>query len=476
MSTKKNKKMIGGIPVYPGGYSCVFKPQLKCKTETKRTRTRTRTRRKDANNGKKNNNGRYDKGISKLLFKNYADIEMRNIENFYNALKKIPKSHKYFLFTKTKTCPPAKISKHDLRGFDEMCANFTSRDVNESNINSPAVIRSLKLINMPDAGISVNEWLFYKEKDAVSPLNLTRIKIFNKVISKLIGNAIAPMNRQGVIHNDMKEDNILIKDADADADADTTLHASDKKKSSKIIPASTIIDWGISGISTRHEPIPEIIMNRHISISNPFSSILFTTEFSKNYSDFLKQNGIIDNVDVRSMRNDFAFQQKLRDFSLSQYLKHKETGHYSNIQRFFTNAFNLFPEFFSPSSSSNSLQNQEIKTPDELYHALASSYISDVLFHFTEIDKRDGIARFQYVAYFTKVYIFNCDIWGTAFCYSIFFSFRDKYKYDEYIGVDPRAYSQFLRSILSIYMNQIMINGHEKINVSKLIKSIQKSL
>jgi hypothetical protein len=468
MYTKKNKKMIGGIPVYPGGYSCVFKPQLKCKTETKRTRKIIKINKNNKNN--KNN----DKGISKLLFKKYADIEMRNIENFYNALKKIPKSHKYFLFTKTKTCPPAKISKHDLRGFDEMCTNFTSHDVNESNINSPAVIRSLKLINMPDAGISVNEWLFYKEKNAVSPLNLTRIKTFNKIISKLIVNAIAPMNRQGVIHNDMKEDNILIKDADADADAHAD--ANHKKKSSDVIPASTIIDWGISGISTRDEPIPEIIMNRYISISNPFSSILFTTEFSKNYGDFLKQNGIIDDVDLRSMRNDFTFQQNLRDFSLSQYLKHKETGHYSNIRRFFTNAFNLFPDFFSPSSLSKSLQNQEINTPDELYHALASSYISDVLFHFTEIDKRDGIARFQYVAYFTKVYIFNCDIWGTAFCYSIFFSFRDKYKYDEYIGVDPSAYSQFLRSILSIYMNQIMINGHEKINVSKLIKSIQKSL
>jgi tRNA A-37 threonylcarbamoyl transferase component Bud32 len=461
MSTKKNKKMIGGIPVYPGGYSCVFKPQLKCKTETKRTRK--------INEKNKNN----DKGISKLLFKKYADIEMRNIENFYNALKKIPRSHKYFLFTKTKTCPPAKISKNDLRGFDEMCTNFTSHDVNESNINSPSVIRSLKLINMPDSGISVNEWLFYKEKNnrvatVATPLTTSRIKAFNKVISKLIVNAIAPMNREGVIHNDMKEDNILIKDR--------ARAASHKNKDSKIIPASTIIDWGISGISTQDEPIPEVIMNRYISVSNPFSSILFTTEFSKNYSDFLKQNGIID-VDIRSMQNDFAFQQKLRDFSLSQYLKHKETGHYSNIQRFFTNAFNLFPEFFSPSSSSSSLSDSsQTKTPDELYHALASSYISDVLFHFTEIDKRDGIARFQYVAYFTKVYIFNCDIWGTAFCYSVFFSFQDKYKYNEYIGFDPSAYLQFLWSILSIYMNQIMINGHEKINVSKLINSIQKSL
>ena len=444
-TTKKNKKMIGGIPVYPGGYSCVFKPQLKCK--------KTKTRKIKKIDGKKNkNNG--NNGVSKLLFKKHADIEMRNIEHFYNALKKIPKSHKYFLFTKTTTCPPAKISKRDLQGFDEMCTNFTSHDVNESNINTPSVIRSLKLINMPNAGVSVNEWLFYVEKNhtVVTPLTMSRIKTFNKLISTLILNAIAPMNRQGVIHNDMKEDNILIKDATTTT---TTIMTN-----AKVIPAPTIIDWGISGISTHHEPIPEIIMNRYISISNPFSSILFTTEFSKKYSDFLKQNDI---TDIRIMQNDTIFQQKLREFSLSQYLDHKENGHYSNIQKFFKNAFQLFPDFFSTSSSS-----------DEVYHALASNYISDVLFHFTEFDERDGVARFQYVAYFTKVYIFNCDIWGTAFCYSIFFSFQDEDKYDEYIGVDPDAYSHFLRSILSMYMNQIMINGHEKINISKLTKTIQE--
>jgi hypothetical protein len=464
MFTKKNKKMIGGIPIYPGGYSCVFKPQLKCKTTTKKIKKR------DLKNGKnsRHNNTDGDKGISKLLFKKYADIEMRNIEHFYNALKKIPKSHKYFLFTRTTACPPDTISKRDLRGFDEMCTNFTSHDVNESNINSPSVIRSLKLINMPDAGISINEWLFIKDKHAVAvtPLNLTRLKAFNKVISKLILSAIVPMNRQGVIHNDMKEDNILIKDKDVPPGPKHNINIKTIKTNAKTIPVPTIIDWGISGISTRHEPIPEIIMNRYISISNPFSSILFTTEFSKNYSDFLKQNGVSD---MRKMQNDSSFQQKLRDFSLSQYLKHKEAGHYSHIQQFFTNMFTLFPNAFTGISP-------DIKTSDDLYYALASKYISDVLLHFTDLDERDGIARFQYVQYFTKVYIFNCDIWGTAFCYSVFFSFQDAYKYDEYIGIDPDAYSQFVRSVLSIYMNQIMINGHEKINVSKLVKSIQSSV
>ena len=435
--------MKGGVPIYPGGYSCVFKPQLKCKIMTKKLKKRNmkNSRKHHSNNSKKNQKN----GISKLLFKKYADVEMHNIQKFYHALRKIPKSHKYFLFTKTTSCPPAKISTRDLNGFDEMCENFTSHDINESNINAVKNIRKLRLINMPNAGVSINEWLFINdENDAIIPLTISRVKTFNKMISKLILNAIVPMNRQGVIHNDMKEDNILINNL-----------------------APTIIDWGISGISTRDEPIPEIIMNRYISISNPFSSILFTIEFSKNYSEFLKQNSITTADRVHNMRYDPMFLEKLRNFSIAQYLKYKEYGHYTNIQTFFINIEN-FVTNVRPSNA--------FSDADELYHTLASNYISDILLHFTELDERDGVVRFQYVSYFTKVYIFNCDIWGTAFCYSVFFLFiQNKYKFEERIAIEPSAYSHFLNSILSMYMNQIMINGHEKINVSKLINSIMDS-
>ena len=207
MFTQKIKKMKGGIPIYPGGYSCVFKPQLKCKTRTKKRNVKNSIK-NSIKSSIKSSNGK--NGISKLLFKKHADVEMHNIQKFHHALRKIPKSHKYFLFAKTTSCPPAKISTRDLRGFDEMCENFTSHDVNESNINAVKNIRNLRLINMPNAGLSVNEWLFLKNKngDATTPLTISRAKIFNKLISNLILDAIVPMNRQGVIHNDMKEDNI----------------------------------------------------------------------------------------------------------------------------------------------------------------------------------------------------------------------------------------------------------------------------
>jgi tRNA A-37 threonylcarbamoyl transferase component Bud32 len=440
MDTKKIK-MKGGIPIYPGGYSCVFKPQLNCKTHNKTKK-----------NNKRITKSTNQQGISKLLFKKYADFEMHNIQKFYHALKKIPNSHKYFLFTKTKSCSPAKIGSQDLKGFNKMCTNFTSHNIFESNINKKKNIQNLRLINMPNAGISINEWLFLTNKNNIKPLTISRLKIFNKIVSNLILHAIVPMNQQGVIHNDIKEDNILIKST-----------------------SPTIIDWGISGISTHDNPIPEIIMNRYISISNPFSSILFTTEFSKNYTEFLKQNNIVNLNHIHNMHNDPLLFKKIREFSLQQYLKNKEYGHYSYIRTFFINIFKYFSSLNLNHTSSFHLD-IIANSPDDLYYTFASNYISNVLIHFTEFDERDGVVRFNYIKYFTNVYIFNCDIWGILFCYSIFFSFQDNHSYNKYIDIPEIVYSSFLSSILSIYMKQVMINGHEKIKVSKLLKSIKKLL
>jgi hypothetical protein len=420
--TKKRKMyMTGGIPIYPGGFSCVFKPQLKCKLKNKNKTRRNKYSYKS------------DKtGISKLLFKQHAKLEMDNIQLFYNALKSIPKSHKYFLFTKSKLCSPAKISKRDLKGFDNMCSSFTSHDINESNIN--ANIDNLRLINMPNAGLSVNEWLLNTR------LTSARIILFNKIMSELIVHAIVPMNKKGVIHNDIKEDNILIS-------------------GSKTNPRPTIIDWGISGISTSHDPIPEIIMNRYISISNPFSSIIFTSDFILNYGAFLQ---------THNNPSSPSFHKELSSFALSQYLKFKEIGHYSYVERFFISAYTFQKGNVMVMNEADSRQIIE-----DTYHKYAAAYITDVLLHFTEFDNNSGIGRFQYAKYFTQVYIFNCDIWGSMCCYNVFFSIAKEPATIQYIN--PVKYFKFLTRLLSIFTTEIMVNGHEKVNVKKLVASLTNS-
>ena len=414
ITRKRKMYMTGGIPIYPGGFSCVFKPQLKCKSKNKNKMKKNKTRR-----------NKYS-GISKLLFKQHAKLEMDNIQLFYNALKSIPKSHKYFLFTKSKLCSPAKMSKRDLKGFDNMCTSFTSHEINESNIN--ANIDSLRLINMPNAGVSINEWLLNTR------LTGARIILFNKLMSELIVNAIVPMNKMGVIHNDVKEDNILIS-------------------LSKTNPRPTIIDWGISGISTSHDPIPEIIMNRYISISNPFSSIIFTSDFIISYSKFLQTHS-----------NPLS-PEELSSFALSQYLKFKDIGHYSYVERFFITAHT-----FQTRSVMNEVNSSKII--EDTYHKYAAAYITNVLLHFTEFDN-SGIGKFQYAKYFTQVYIFNCDIWGIMCCYNVFFSIVKEPAIIQHIN--PVKYFNFLTRLLSIFTTKIMANGHEKINVNKLVTSLNHS-
>lgn len=414
--------MTGGIPIYPGGFSCVFKPQLKCKSKNK-----NKTKRK-----------KDSVGISKLLFKQHAKLEMDNIYLFYNALKSIPKSHKYFLFTKSKLCLPAKISKRDLKGFDNMCSSFTSHEINESNINSN--IDSLRLINMPNAGLSINEWLLNTR------LTSARIILFNKIMSELIVNAIVPMNKMGVIHNDIKEDNILIS-------------------GSKTNPRPTIIDWGISGISTSHNPIPEIIMNRYISISNPFSSIIFTSDFMMSYSVFLQ---------THNNPSSPSFQQELSSFALSQYLKFKDIGHYSYVERFFISAYTFQKKIMDPNPNVDE-EPYEAQIIEDTYHKYASAYITDVLLHFTEFDQQagTGTGKFQYAKYFTQVYIFNCDIWGTMCCYNVFFSIVKEPATIQHIN--PVKYFNFLTRLLSIFTTEIMVNGDKKINITKLVTSLTNS-
>ena len=424
--TKKRKySMSGGIPIYPGGFSCVFKPQLKCKLKNKNKTKRNRHYRKMDS-----------AGISKLLLKEHAKMEMDNIHLFYNALKSIPKSHKYFLFTKSKLCLPAKMSKRDLKGFDNMCSSFTSREINESNIN--ANIDNLRLINMPNAGVSVNEWLLNTR------LTTARIILFNKLMSELIVNAIVPMNKMGVIHNDIKEDNILIS-------------------GSKINPRPTIIDWGISGISTSHDPIPEIIMNRYISVSNPFSSIIFTSDFIMSYSVFLQ---------THNNPSSPSFRQELSSFALSQYLKFKEIGHYSYVEQFFITAYTFKKSFMDPNPNVDE-EAYEAQIIENTYYKYAAAYIADVLFHFTEFDQDLRTGKFQYAKYFTQVYIFNCDIWGTMCCYNVFFFIVKEPAMVQHIN--PVKYFNFLTRLLSIFTTEIMVNGDKKVNVTKLVTSLTNS-
>ena len=69
-----------------------------------------------------------------------------------------------------------------------------------------------------------NAWLM-KE-----PLTETRMAFYNNLLINLLEKGVVPMNSEGVLHGDLKANNILI----------------DEKN------VMRIIDWGLAGISTRY--------------------------------------------------------------------------------------------------------------------------------------------------------------------------------------------------------------------------------
>jgi hypothetical protein len=117
----------------------------------------------------------------------------------------------------------------------------------------------------------------------------------------------------------------------------------------------------------------------------------------------------------------------------------------------------------------------EAQIIENTYHKYAAAYITDVLLHFTDFDQQagTGTGKFQYAKYFTQVYIFNCDIWGSMCCYNVFFSIIKEPAIIQ--DINPVKYLNFLTRLLSIFTTEIMVNGDKKINVNKLVTSLNHS-
>lgn len=229
MTTRKKR---GGIAIESGGYGCIFKPALKCKSKKKRTN-----------------------GISKLSFINESNLEMNNLNIIKKNLKKIPNYNKYFLISNITTCVPNKLTNSDKIDF-EKCFSLEKNDINATNINDN--LNMLKIINMPYGGINL---------DYVIDKNIIKLTKYNDLLKKLLIKAIIPMNKLNIYHFDLKSSNILYKNNNL-----------------------KIIDFGELAISNNNE-IPNILFNRNIQFNSPFSRILFN-DFINTYISkaFIKFN------------------------------------------------------------------------------------------------------------------------------------------------------------------------------------------
>ena len=306
-------------------------------------------------------------------------------------------------------CHPDALDHHDLANFDSVCINMPRLNITAANVN--ANLGKLRMLNMPDLGIDLKKWMDQTAFDA------PRIRQLNDHISTLLIRAVGPMNRVGVIHNDLKSENVMM---DAAGNA-------------------RIIDWGLSGISTEQHVIPpRHFMNNPVTFNRPFSTMMISPSMCKLY-----ESAVLSTSSEPPM-------EQIKHFTLEVYKRYNEAFD-SDIYKYFQYAI-------------TSIFGLSEKDAGELLVDMVATYNAEILYHFTDRTNR----TFRLNDYFSTVYRYNTDVWGLmSVFYSMFMMPRKRFI------MSDKAYEEMLRRYRGLFRTVVFANGDKRMNVSHIVQQLR---
>ena len=277
-------------------------------------------------------------------------------------------------------CEPKALSEEDKVKIEEVCDHILS-DHKDKTTNEPITSQNInnnldkfKIINMPELSISLSDYI---EKNLLTPIEL--IKLNNSIIEYLTV-VIPALYKNGVVHGDIKPDNLMFNVSD----------------SNKLV----LIDWGLSFIADSYRKnVPEALYGLGIQWHHPFSSFLFKKKLIDKYDSFLqklKKEGsklTIDNLRIFA-RSEY---EKFMDIHPKQFIFLNETLMTVYGKRL-TKTLKLGEDI------------------DSVIYKMAIDYIveyiTDVLITYT-VNYKLELGR-----YFNEVYLINADMWGIMSTYS----------------------------------------------------------
>lgn len=386
---KNNKDELAGEAIAAGGFGCVFRPPINCDRPMG-----TAAEQKKYNDMLKDN-----KYITKLMLKRYAKDEMDEVKKILPIVKTIPNYQKYFLLDNIFSCDKfGPLSDEDKKNFSK-CNNLIKRGFTTTNINYSKNLQKLGTIYIPDGGKSLTSIM---ENLAKNPLDIddegvTNFKKFGIVSWGLINvlkKAIVPMNEKGLVHLDLKGDNLLVNP--------------DTLKDIKII------DWGLAGVIDNNNSVIEEIKNRPIQFNAPFGNILFSNGISDILDKYIKkltQRKYLSKIEVVPNR---AIPIIAADI-LDNLIVTNGEGHINYLRGLFTRSASKLNYLDRDVHSRFRVEDTCFKYNTLFYNYLIK-YISSILEKYLYITKQ-GKLRFNDVSYFQEVYRYNCDIWGLLTVY-----------------------------------------------------------
>jgi serine/threonine protein kinase len=400
LNTQKKYKNKGGKVIASGGYGCVFNPGLKCEGESKRTKNR----------------------ITKLMTDKHATQEYEEINNIKEKVDSIPNYNDYFLVDDVTLCRPSKLTATDLEAYTTKCTALPKNDITKKNINTK--LDTIMALNLPNGGIALDDYIYE---------NGDYLKLYNThmALMKLLKKGIIPLNQRNIYHSDIKDSNILIDHTESSLKA-------------------RLIDWGLTVeyIPGLGNPFPQNWRNRPLQFNVPFSVIIFTDLFYREYTEYLRNGGAIDEASLKPFVIDY----------IHNWLKERGAGHYKFINeiifKLYSRDLHSIPEEKKP---------EVVET--EITMPCIIGYIIDILVHYTKF-KDDGSLNLR--EYLDNVYIHKVDIWGFI---SAYYPFLEMFS-NNYATLDNKQLKIF-KQLQFIFYEFIFKPRHEPYNIANLIQQFK---
>lgn len=379
-----------GEAIAAGGYGCVFRPPIKCRDPLLNSQLGTKPY------------------ITKLMRKSDAKSEMAENIRILSVVKDIPNYKQYFLLDGIFECSDfGPLTTSDKTGFDTTCSNLGNLGITAGNVNRETSRRKLSAINIPDGGVSIYDIMTDIGKEFIKNHHETALKSFGLLNWGLINTlerAVIPMNKLGLLHLDLKGENMLVN---------TDFDSADNRN---VMPKVYVIDWGLAGVigSNKKELIPQVTSGA-LQFNVPFSNILFNPETQQhitNYCIVLFDKMKTDNFLPKSALKPLAA------FLLHNNAKTEGSGHTSYINQclqFLTSVVNIKIEDSHKqwNISDNCFQNSS------LVYNYVINYIAKILERYLNPheNKTSNTELFDAERYFHEVYRHNVDVWGFLMSY-----------------------------------------------------------
>jgi serine/threonine protein kinase len=352
----------------------------------------------------------------------HATEEYDEINSIKQKLKGIPEYKDYFLVSDLTLCKPAKLEKSDIKSFKKKCSALPKDKITKDNINDS--LDKVLALNMPNGGIPVDDYLY--DNGSFEKLLNT-----NNSLIKLLQNGIIPMNERNIYHCDIKDSNILVDERN-------------KKLSTRLI------DWGLSTqyIPDKDSDFPKTWRNRPLQFNVPFSVIIFSDDFVKKYTEYILDNGKIDEDSLRPFVIDY----------IHFWIKERGAGHYRFINQ-------IMGILFSRQLTSVNDSDKIAFIEKDFTMPYITNYIIEILVHFTRF-RENGTLNLR--IYLDTVFIKIVDIWGFISTYFPMLEIFDE-NYDNLSEEQEKIFE----IIKQLYIKYLYSPRIEPVNADELVNDLK---